>query len=82
MSALSIRNMNWTVGVRESEWNEALNYKVSQKILTEANVAFIYSKLSPEEYTEWVNATPDGNDDFYLATELKVKEILLKLKHF
>lgn len=71
MSALSIRNMNRTLGVRESEWN--------QKMLVEANIAHIFSKLTLSEYTEWVNSTPDGNDDFYLATELKVKEILSKL---
>ena len=78
MSALSIRNMNWTLGVRESEWNEAL-YRQYQIMLVEANIAYIFSELTLSEYTEWINSTPDGNDDFYLATELKVKEILSKL---
>jgi len=79
MGALSIRNMNWTMGLRESHWDEVLSSEVLSSIerrcKTEANVEFIFSQLSIGEYQAWLDTTPDDNVHFYEATVQKVNEL-------
>ena len=74
MAAPSIRNMNWTMGLRESHWDEVLS-SIERRCKTEANVEFIFSQLSLSEYQAWLDTTPDDNVHFYEATVQKVNEL-------
>jgi len=71
MSALSIRNMNWTVGQMEQIRDSASYRKQSVMAVCEK----IAAAMTPDQYVAWLNTTSDNNDTFTAQAYAMLEQI-------
>lgn len=73
MSALSIRNMNWTIGqmeiIRESQ--------VSEKANVMATCEKIANALTPDQYLAWLETTSNDNTIFTAQADAMLEQVAM-----
>lgn len=74
MTSPRILNMNWTMARMEIARDQATTAE------SDAVCQQIADILTPAEYAEWWNSTPDGNSEFLAAARMKLAE-LQTMKH-
>ena len=70
MSSLSIRSMNWTVGLREIDADMETPRARARRISLE-----LKHLLSDDDWNAWLEAAPDDNAAYAAAAEAKLAEV-------